>query len=62
MLRGDTVDSTISANDLANAQPAKAVAVAAHEDSLAFFQALWFWIPTALGLWAGIIWAITRIF
>jgi hypothetical protein len=30
-------------------------------DDLAFFQALWFWIPAALALWSLLIWAVTRL-
>jgi hypothetical protein len=37
------------------------VAVPAPEDSLAFFQALWFWIPAGLGLWSALIWTILRL-
>jgi hypothetical protein len=55
------VESTISARDVNQAPSTHAVAIPVPEDSLAFFQALWFWIPAALGLWAAIIWGITRI-
>jgi len=31
------------------------------EDDLAFFHALWFWIPAGLGLWSAIIWTLLRV-
>lgn len=29
-------------------------------DDLAFFHALWFWIPAALGVWSAIVWTVLR--
>jgi hypothetical protein len=55
------VENTISVSDMSQQRGAKAVAAPVAEDSLAFFQALWFWIPASLGVWSAIIWAITRI-
>ncbi len=56
------MDSTIGINEMAHSQQTTAaVAAPAPEDTLAFFQALWFWIPAGLGLWSAIIWGITRI-
>ncbi len=55
------MENTISVSDMSQQRGAKAVAAPVAEDSLAFFQALWFWIPASLGVWSAIIWAITRI-
>ena len=56
------MDSAINASDLHGPSSASAVAApAAARDDLAFFQALWFWIPAALALWSALIWGLTRI-
>ena len=56
------MDNAVTASELNQLSSAKAVAVQAPaRDDLAFFQALWFWIPAALALWSVLIWGITRI-
>jgi hypothetical protein len=56
------MDNAITASELHQLSSAKAVAVQAPgQDDLAFFQALWFWIPAALALWSVLIWGLTRI-
>jgi hypothetical protein len=56
------MDSTITSVELTQAPAARAVAVPVPDDSLGFFQALWFWIPAGLAMWSGIVWGITRFF
>jgi hypothetical protein len=52
------LDSAIKVTDIRH--HAAVAAPATPEDDLAFFQALWFWVPTALLVWSAIIWAILR--
>ena len=52
------MDSMINAIDVRHA-PVAATSTAPQDD-LAFFQALWFWIPTALLVWSAIIWTVLR--
>jgi len=54
------MDSAVDQSEMARISAAKAIAVTMPEDDLAFFQALWLWVPAGLGLWALIIWTITR--
>ena len=54
------MDSAVDQSEMARISTAKAIAVTMPEDDLAFFQALWLWVPAGLGLWALIIWTITR--
>jgi hypothetical protein len=37
------------------------VAQAIPDDQLAFFYALWFWIPAGLAMWSAIVWMVLRI-
>lgn len=53
------MDSTVNVSDIRHA-PAAATS-AAPQDDLAFFQALWFWIPVGLLLWSAIIWTVLRL-
>lgn len=53
------MDATIDRAELTQAAP---VAIPLPEDDLAFFSALWLWVPLGLGLWAAIIWMVTRVF
>jgi len=52
------LESAINPSDIR--QRAAVAAPVTPEDHLAFFQALWFWIPTALLLWSAIIWTVMR--
>ena len=53
------MEATFDRAELTQAAP---VAISLPEDDLAFFSALWFWVPAGLGLWAAIIWMVTRAF
>jgi len=53
-------DSAVDQSEMARISAAKAIAVTMPEDDLTFFQALWFWVPAGLGLWAFIVWTVTR--
>lgn len=55
------MDSTISSGDVVQVPAARAIAVPVQDDSLGFFQALWFWIPVGLAMWSAIVWGITRL-
>ena len=53
------VDTVMNASNLN--QPSTVAVAVAPQDDLAFFHALWFWIPAGLGLWAAIIWTLMRL-
>jgi hypothetical protein len=53
------MDSAIKATDIRH--HAAVAAPVTPEDDLAFFQALWFWIPVALLTWSAIIWTVLRL-
>jgi hypothetical protein len=55
----DAVDTVMNVSDLT--QPSTTAIAFAPEDDLAFFHALWFWIPAGLGLWAAMIWTLMRL-
>ena len=56
------MDNAATASELNQIPATTAVAVQVPVlDDLAFFQALWFWIPAALALWSLLIWAVTRL-
>ena len=54
------MDSTIGSSEIVQASSARSAAIPMPDDSLGFFQALWFLIPMGLALWSAIIWGITR--
>ena len=54
------MDNATTASDMSHIPAAVAVQAPVHDD-LAFFQALWFWIPAALALWSLLIWAVTQL-
>jgi hypothetical protein len=56
-----TMDTVINASDYAHRSSVSVAIPAPTEDHLAFFQALWFWIPAGLGLWAALIWALMHL-
>ena len=56
-----TMDTVINASDYAHRSSVSIAVPVPTEDHLAFFQALWFWIPAGLGLWSALIWALMRI-
>lgn len=59
--RLETMKSAVTASNLNKLQSPATVAVQRPtEDDLAFFQALWFWIPAALALWSVLIWGVTQ--
>jgi hypothetical protein len=56
------MDSAITAFELNRiASPSAVAAQVPADDDLAFFQALWFWIPAVLALWSVLIWGVTRV-
>jgi hypothetical protein len=55
------MDTVINASDYAHHSSVSVAIPAPTEDYLAFFQALWFWIPVGLGLWSVLIWALLRV-
>jgi hypothetical protein len=56
------MDNAVTASEMNHISAPTALAVQAPvHDDLAFFQALWFWIPAALALWSLLIWAVTRL-
>jgi hypothetical protein len=55
------MDTVINASDYAHRSSVSVAIPAPTEDHLAFFQALWFWIPAGLGLWAALIWALMHL-
>ncbi|HQY30108.1 MAG TPA: hypothetical protein PK691_02420 [Thermomicrobiales bacterium] len=59
--KGNLMDVSIDHTDLSQYAAPPAVAVPLPEDDLAFFTALWFWIPASLGLWAAIVWLVIRL-
>ena len=56
-----TMDTVINASDYAHRSGVSVAIPVPTEDHLAFFQALWFWIPAGLGLWSALIWALMRL-
>jgi len=52
------MEATFDRTELTHAAP---VANSLPEDDLAFFNALWFWVPAGLALWAAVIWMVTRV-
>jgi hypothetical protein len=56
-----TMDTVINASDYAHRSGVSVAIPAPTEDHLAFFQALWFWIPAGLGLWSALIWALLHL-
>jgi hypothetical protein len=57
----DVVDTVMNASDLNRSSAVAAAMPTTPEDDLAFFHALWFWIPAGLGLWAAFIWTLMRL-
>ena len=55
------MDTAINASEIARRSPRAVAVPVSIEDDLAFFHALWFWIPAGLGLWSAIIWALFRV-
>ena len=55
------MDSAVTASELNQFSSVARAAQAPAEDDLAFFQALWIWIPAALALWSALIWGVTRV-
>jgi hypothetical protein len=56
------MDNAATASEMSQISATTAVAVQGPvHDDLAFFQALWFWIPAALALWSLLIWAVARL-
>jgi hypothetical protein len=55
------METTLERMDMSQYSAPAATTISLPEDDLAFFAALWFWIPAGLGLWAAIIWAIFRV-
>jgi hypothetical protein len=56
------MDNAATASEMSHIPAPTAVAVQAPvHDDLAFFQALWFWIPVALALWSLLIWAVAQL-
>jgi hypothetical protein len=56
------MDNAATASEMSHIPAPTAVAVQAPvHDDLAFFQALWFWIPAALALWSLLIWAVAQL-
>ena len=56
------MDNAATASELNRIPSATAVAAQTPaQDDLAFFRALWLWIPVALVLWSLIIWGVTRL-
>ena len=56
------MDNAATASELNRIPSATAVAAQRPaQDDLAFFRALWLWIPVALVLWSLIIWGVTRL-
>ena len=60
-IRIDTMDRALSASDISQSGARAVVAPSLPEDDLAFFQALWFWIPAALVVWSAIVWTVFRV-
>src|SRR5690348_16652070 len=57
----DVVDTVRSASDLSRSSAIAVAMPTTPEDDLAFFHALWFWIPAGLGLWAALIYTLMRL-
>jgi hypothetical protein len=55
------MDTVINASDYAHRSSVSVAVPVPTEDHLAFFQALWFWIPAGLGLWSALIWALMHL-
>ena len=55
------MDTTLTASEMKQFQTAAMAAQTPAQDDLAFFQALWFWIPASLAHWSVLIWGIARI-
>ncbi len=55
------MESALTASEMNKFPAAVAAAQPAAEDDLAFFRALWLWIPAALALWSVLIWGVIRI-
>jgi hypothetical protein len=57
----DVVDTVMNASDLTQPSTIAVAVPVSPEDDLAFFHALWFWIPAGLALWAALIWTLMRL-
>ena len=55
------MDNALSASELTVSSASAMVAQAIPDDQLAFFYALWFWIPASLAMWSAIVWMVLRI-
>ena len=55
------MDNALSASELTVSSARAMVAQAIPDDQLAFFYALWFWVPAGLAMWSAIVWMVLRI-
>ena len=55
------MDIVLNATEVANQRKSGAQAATLPVEYLAFYRALWFWIPSALALWSTIVWTVLRL-
>jgi hypothetical protein len=56
-----SMDIVLNATEVANQRKSGAQAATLPVEYLAFYRALWFWIPSALALWSTIVWTVLRL-